>query len=252
MLKFLAVSGTDGMRPRKMLMAAILVVLPTLYEGSRAEPVQADAATGLSDLMNRLQLQHAKLWFAGKFSNWGLASYEIQKIEGSLQATSKLLPVRVQEERTKEQIVALRQAVASKDVSSFTKAYSALTNECNNCHRGSGYGAITIQVPVTPPVSNQLFVDQIREGQALSRASCGACHVISDTAKETPESRARAPGFPEITSRPSFSADDVRQFLMSNHRRLGPAQAMPNPRLAEYQIEAIVAYLETLRADKVH
>jgi hypothetical protein len=51
-----------------------------------------------------------------------------------------------------------------------------------------------------------------------------------------------------MARRPSFSADAVRKLLLSNHRRLGSDRAMPNPRLSEYQIEAVVAYMETLRA----
>jgi mono/diheme cytochrome c family protein len=236
------------MRLRDVVVAATFAVLPALSDGSPAASADADNAMVVSDMMTRLQLQHAKLWFAGKFSNWELARYEIQKIDGGLEATSKLLPDRGQVGRARNQLEALRRAVQIKDAAAFTKAYSALTNECNACHRGSGYAAVTIQVPTVPPVPNQLFLDQVREGQALARGSCGACHVVSDPAKETPTSRFPAPSFPDITSRPSFSADDVRQFLLSSHRRLGPAQAMPNPRLAEFQIEAIVAYLETLRA----
>ena len=235
------------MRLRAMFMAAILVALPALYEASAAD---STLDVTLSDLMTRLQLQHAKLWFAGKLGNWGLAGYEIQKIDGTLQGTSKLLPDRTRTERSKEALEALRQATQLKDMSAFARAYSALTNSCNDCHRASGYASVTIQLPVIPPVPNQLFVDQVSEGHAVARASCGTCHVVSDPAKETPSSRPPAPSFLEITKRPSFSADEIRQFLMSSHRRIGPAEAMPNPRLAENQIEAIVAYLETLRAGK--
>jgi hypothetical protein len=31
---------------------------------------------------------------------------------------------------------------------------------------------------------------------------------------------------------------------------VGPDQTMPNPRLADYQIEEIIAYFETLRPDR--
>lgn len=59
-----------------------------------------------------------------------------------------------------------------------------------------------------------------------------------------------APSFLQIIKRPRFSTGELRQFLASSHRRPGPDQAMPNPRLTEYKIEAIVAYLEALRADR--
>jgi cytochrome c2 len=238
--------GRSAMRPRTLLLVAILV---TLSVSSARAP--ADVSAALSDLMIRLQLRHAKLWFAGKLSNWGLANYEARQIDGNLETTGKLLTDPLRTSRAKEQLQAVRQAVQSKDVPAFTKAYSALTNECNGCHRASGYSSIAIQVPLTLPVPNQLFVDQVAEGRALVQASCRTCHIVSDAAKEAP-ARPSAPSFLEIINRPSFSADGLRQFLTSNHRRLGSNQAMPNPRLTEYQIEAIAAYLETLRADGSH
>ncbi len=238
-------SENSTMRLRNLLLVAILVSPSVSSVGA-----QADVSTTLSDLMTRLQLQHAKLWFAGKLSNWGLASYEMQQIDANLDAAGKLLADPSRANRTKEQLQAVRQALQAKDLPAFTASYAALTNECNGCHRASGYSSIAIQIPLTLPVPNQLFVDQLAERRALAHASCGTCHIVADAVKEAPTLRPPAPGFPDIVSRPSFSADGLRQFLTSNHRRLGPDQTMPNPRLSEYQIEAIVAYLETLRADR--
>ncbi len=231
------------MRLRTLVLAAILATLSASSDGA-----PADASATLSDLMTRLQLQHAKLWFSGKLSNWGLATYEIQQIDANFEATGKLLADPSQTTRAKQQLQLVRQAVQSKNLPAFMTSYAAMTNECNGCHRSSGYASITIQIPLTQPVPNQLFVDQVAEGRSLAHSSCATCHVVDDAAKETPAFRPPPPGFMEIVSRPSFSADDLRQFLASNHRRLGPDQMMPNPRLSEYQIEAIVAYLETLKA----
>ncbi|WP_375312864.1 cytochrome c [Bradyrhizobium sp. A5] len=233
------------MRPRTLLLVAILA---TLSASSAGAPV--DVSATLSDLMNRLQLQHAKLWFAGKLSNWDLANYEIQQIEANLEATGKLLADPSRADRARQQLRTVRQALQSKDLPAFMTSYAAMTNECNGCHRSSGYAAIAIQIPLTLPVPNQLFVDQVAEGRSLAHSSCGTCHVVADAAREAPAPRPSAPGFREIVSRPSFSADGLRKFLASNHRRLGPDQAMPNPRLSENQIEAIVAYLETIVADQ--
>jgi mono/diheme cytochrome c family protein len=232
------------MRLRTLLVA----ILVTLSASGAGAPV--DVSATLSDLMTRLQLQHAKLWFAGKLSNWSLADYEIQQIDTNLEATGRLLADPSGVNRAKDRLQAVRRALQSKDIPAFLTSYAALTNECNGCHRSSGYGAIAIQIPLTLPVPNQLFVDQVSEGRALAHASCGICHVVADAAKEAPAVRPSPPSFLEIVNRPSFSADGARQFLTSNHRRLGPDQAMPNPKLSEYQVEAIVAYLETLRADR--
>ena len=233
------------MRLRTLPLVAILVSLSASSVGA-----PADVPAALSDLMNRLQLQHAKLWFAGKLSNWGLANYEIQQIEANLEATGKLLADPSRADHAKQQLQAVRQALQSKDLPAFMSSYAAMTNECNSCHRSSGYAAITIQIPLTLPVPNQSFVDQVAEGRALAHSFCATCHVVPDATKVTPALRPPAPAFQEIINRPSFTADGLRQFLASNHRRLGPDQAMPNPRLSEYQIEAVVAYLETLRADQ--
>ncbi|MBB4369951.1 hypothetical protein GGD63_002744 [Bradyrhizobium sp. cir1] len=235
------------MRLLTMFIAAIFVTAAS-SAGAPAETKPVGASSALSDLMTRLQLQHAKLWFAGKLSNWSLASYEVQQIDRNLEAAGALLSDPSRIALAKDRLQAVDQAIQQKDVPAFTQAYSALTNECNGCHRTGGFASITIQIPVRPPVANQLFVDQLAEGRALAHGSCGTCHVVERAAKDSPASRPPAPSFLEITNRPSFSADDIRQFLASSHRRLGPAQAMPNPRLADYQIEAIVAYFETLKA----
>ncbi|WP_228747901.1 cytochrome c [Bradyrhizobium sp. BR 10289] len=231
-----------------MVFIAAIFVTAASSAGAPAETGHVGASSALPDLMTRLQLQHAKLWFAGKLSNWSLASYELQQIDRNLEAAGALLSDPSRIAPANDRLQAVKKAIQQKDVPAFTKAYSALTNECNGCHRAGGFASIAIQVPVRPPVSNQLFVDQLAEGRALAHASCGACHVVEGGAKDAPASRPSAPSFLEITNRPSFSADDIRQFLASSHRRLGPGQAMPNPRLADYQIEAVVAYLETLKA----
>jgi hypothetical protein len=62
--------------------------------------------------------------------------------------------------------------------------------------------------------------------------------------------RIPAPSFAEIATRPGFSPDSIRELLTSGHRYLGPNQAMPNPRLASYQVEEIIAVFETLRAER--
>ncbi|QHP71286.1 c-type cytochrome [Bradyrhizobium sp. LCT2] len=230
------------MRLKTLLSIAILV---TLSASSAGTPV--DPSATLSDLMTRLQLQHAKLWFAGKLRNWGLAEYELQQIGANLEATGKLQTDPSQANRAKRQLDTVRQAIHSRDLPGFITSYADMTNECNTCHRSSGYASIAIQIPLTLPVPNQLFVDQVTEGRSLAHSSCGTCHVVAD-GREAPALRPSPPGFLEIVNRPSFSAAELRRFLASSHRRLGPDQSMPNPRLSEYQIEAIVAYLETLRA----
>jgi hypothetical protein len=232
------------MRLRTLLAIATLAVMPPQAMG-QADSARPDSA--LSELMVALQFQHIKLWFAGRLSNWPLATYELNQIEAGLQRSAKPGDQRL--DQAASQVQALRSAIEARDITAFTKAYGELTNGCNACHRAGEKGFITVQVPTTNlPFTNQLFVDQVAEGRALAHAICGNCHVVFDSAKEHPDSRIPAPSFPELASRPGFSSDVVRELLTSGHRHLGPNQAMPNPRLASYQVEEVVAFFETLQA----
>ena len=68
---FYFTSEGSAMRLKTLLLVAALAALSVSAAGA-----PADVSATLSDLMTRLQLQHAKLWFAGKLSNWGLADYD--------------------------------------------------------------------------------------------------------------------------------------------------------------------------------
>ena len=52
----------------------------------RAQEVKRNAyLPQLADLMNEsMQINHAKLWFAGHAGNWALAAYEVKKIRGTI------------------------------------------------------------------------------------------------------------------------------------------------------------------------
>jgi cytochrome c553 len=206
------------------------------------------AATGVADLMVAAQFRHIKLWFAGKLRNWRLAAYELDLMRFKLQEAAKLSVAIQAPDLTVKPMQSLQEAIGKSDSGAFATAYTELTNACNACHRAVDRGFIGIQVPVTSPFSDEQFVDQVAEGRALAHSVCGACHVVSENANDVPALRFPAPGFPSLVRRASLTDESLRQFLSSNHRNLGQDQAMPNPRLAEYQIEEIIAYFATLRS----
>jgi mono/diheme cytochrome c family protein len=145
------------------------------------------------------------------------------------------------------QVHSLRSAIEAADAAGFRTAYTNLTNACNACPRATGYAFIAVQVPATSPFSDQALYDQVAEGRALARRICGACHTL-ETSNEVPASKLPAPSFTDLARRPSLTENALRELLSSGHRRLGPNQAMPNPRLNQYQIDEVVAYFESLRA----
>jgi len=76
----------------------------------------------------------------------------------------------------------------------------------------------------------------------LRRMSCGF------TGKnEVPILRNPGPSFAAIAARPSTSEATLRAYLMTRHPDMGPAGQMPNPRLVDYQIDEVVAYILSLR-----
>jgi mono/diheme cytochrome c family protein len=205
--------------------------------------------------MVAVQLQHMKLWFAGKFGNWRLAVYELDQLEANLAELVKRRPQAVDREGIDNQLSALRKSIEEKNVPGFIQGYTELTHECNACHRAMGRDYITVQIPVASPFTDQTFTDQVAEGRTLAHAICAACHVIPDKTSVAPAPgiaapSTAAPSFSELVQRPSFSDATLRQLLGSNHRRIGSAQAMLNPHLTENQIEQIVAYFEVLKAER--
>jgi mono/diheme cytochrome c family protein len=209
---------------------------------------QGNPSAGLADIMITAQTRHIKRWFAGKLGNWRLAGYQLEQMEGSLRQAERLYPAGRAADFAPKQVQSVRDAIERRDSAGFRKAYTDLTNECNSCHRALDRSFITIQVPPNSPFTDQLFVDQLAEGRALAQRICGACHVVSEHSNEArPVARFPAPSFAELARRPSVTQEALRQLLSSGHRYLGPNQAMPNPRLAQYQIEEIIALLDTLR-----
>ena len=204
--------------------------------------------TGSSGPMIATQFRHIKLWFAAKLGNWRLAAYELDQLETGLAEATKRFPATP--EPVAGQVARLRNSIESRDLAAFTKAYTELTNGCNACHRSAGRDFITVQIPVVSPFTDQSFANQVAEGRTLAHTICGTCHLVPDRTNASPGPGPPAPSFAEVARRPSFTEASLRQLLASNHRRVGPDQAMPNPRLNENQIDAIVAYLEALKAQQ--
>jgi mono/diheme cytochrome c family protein len=92
--------------------------------------------------------------------------------------------------------------------------------------------------------------DQIAAGRNFAHRVCGACHVVTQQRDELPVLAPPGPSFAVLAQRPRLTEAALREFLGSNHRNLGPAAAMPNPRLADYQIDEIVAFMMSLKAGK--
>ena len=150
--------------------AAVMAVL--LFGFAQVESVTAQPPPkdpdryipGLGDLMEGLQVQHNKLWFAGEQLNWPLAAYSVDALKEVIADMMVLRPrykgesiVAMLDGLTAEPLLALKEAVAAQDSAGFVRAYDALTDGCNVCHRNHGYGFIAIVRPSVPVLINQRY-----------------------------------------------------------------------------------------------
>jgi hypothetical protein len=115
---------------------------------------------GLGEFMSGIQVHHEKLWFAGTAGNWKLANFEIDEIREALDDIQRFCTDRP-EIASIPMILppmdSISKAVTRQDLPRFKSAFMLLTNTCNNCHRATKHEFNVIQIPTTPPFSNQVF-----------------------------------------------------------------------------------------------
>ncbi len=117
-------------------------------------------------LMAQVQVQHAKLHYAGSAGNWPLAGYALHEINEALQAVqtfhdqfedfptplSELVPSLVG-----PPLGEIHSAIRAQDRAAFGKAFDSLTQACNACHATLDHGFIRVQTPQAPDFTNQRF-----------------------------------------------------------------------------------------------
>ncbi|NJO13225.1 MAG: hypothetical protein HC872_06905 [Gammaproteobacteria bacterium] len=117
-------------------------------------------------LMAQVQIQHAKLYYAGRTQNWELAGYTLHEINEALQAVqtfndqfedfptplSELVPSLVG-----PPLGEIHSAIRARDAARFKTAFDSLTAACNACHATLDHGFIQVQTPTDQEFSNQKF-----------------------------------------------------------------------------------------------
>ncbi|MCP3463396.1 hypothetical protein [Bradyrhizobium sp. CCGUVB23] len=117
-------------------------------------------APRLAEIMSAAQLQHLKLWFAGKSKNWELAAYELRQLTDSLAQAAVFYPgIPVSNVTTMEKpLLAIADAIEMRDVRKFAASMRGLTDGCNACHTSLERSFIAIGVPTDQqPTANQIF-----------------------------------------------------------------------------------------------
>ncbi|WP_375159261.1 hypothetical protein [Bradyrhizobium sp. RDT46] len=117
-------------------------------------------APRLAQVMSTAQLQHLKLWYAGKAKNWDLAAYELRQLTNSLAEAAIFYPaIPVSNVTTmREPLLSVADAIAAGDDRKFAGSMRVLTDGCNACHSSMDRGFIAIAVPTGgQPPANQVF-----------------------------------------------------------------------------------------------
>ena len=115
---------------------------------------------GLGEFMSGIQVHHAKLWFAGTAGNWGLSDFETKEIQEAIddiQMYCNDRPEVASIPMIKPALDSINDAIKNKSISQFKSGFNLLTNTCNNCHRITKHEFNVIQIPGTPPFTNQRF-----------------------------------------------------------------------------------------------
>jgi hypothetical protein len=115
---------------------------------------------GLGEFMSQIQIHHAKLWFAGKYGNWELASFEVGEIQEALDDIPKYCADRPEVKSISMVIPAmdsLSEAIKENNENKFSDGFTLLTATCNDCHKATDHGFNVIKIPDVPPVTNQVF-----------------------------------------------------------------------------------------------
>ncbi len=115
---------------------------------------------GFGEFMSRIQVDHAKLWFAGQNQNWKLAGFEIHEIMETLDAIQLFETEREESKKVgmlKPVLDSVSNAIQKQDPALFKSSYVLFTNTCNSCHRATNFEFNMVKIPDSPPFSNQVF-----------------------------------------------------------------------------------------------
>ena len=104
-------------------------------------------------------------------------------------------------------------------------------------------GAAQAQTPPQTPSRTE----QLVEGRDLALALCSVCHLAAPDQVGMPMMSTPGPSFRDIANHAGVSAESLRRFMLTTHSTTTPPFTMPNPKLTDRQLDAVIAYILSLR-----
>ncbi|MDX1907567.1 MAG: hypothetical protein SF053_11080 [Bacteroidia bacterium] len=136
--------------------------------GTSAPAPVADAVPAyvphLGEMMNGVQVHHAKLYWAGAAGNWELADFCLEELTEDLEKIPAYHPThggadldRYLQALMTPALDTVSVALKTTSIPRFEAAYGVLTQACNNCHRATGHPYLVMQKPAVNNFPNQTF-----------------------------------------------------------------------------------------------
>ena len=102
----------------------------------------------------------------------------------------------------------------------------------------------------SPALAQEGQGDLVAAGHDFALKVCAACHVVATDQISPPILKPPAPSFLALVKHGDVSEASLRKLLSKPHGNLGRSAKMPNPQLADFQIDKVVAYLLSLKNGK--
>jgi hypothetical protein len=120
--------------------------------GQKARHDHKTHEVDLAPFMIRNAYHFATLYHAARAERWELAAYQAEELEENLTQAARAGSSHAQSLKAflKEQVQPLRKAITSQHTEQFRLAFQAAVVGCNDCHKATQHGFITI--PQEPPV----------------------------------------------------------------------------------------------------
>ena len=92
------------------------------------------------------------MYFAANKGNWALAAYMSKYMNGAMNpaALTKATEYKVWKGFYESNFAEVNKAIQAKDLKAFNTAYTAVVNDCNNCHKAMEYGFIQVVKQTAP------------------------------------------------------------------------------------------------------
>jgi mono/diheme cytochrome c family protein len=108
--------------------------------------------------------------------------------------------------------------------------------------------ALTLGCAAASARAQESQSELVASGHDFALKVCAACHVVAADQTSPPILKPPAPSFLALVRHGDLSEASLRKLLSTPHGNLGRGAKMPNPQLADFQINKVVAYFLSLKS----